>query len=386
MVPLRSNKEKILIAGGGLGGLSAAIALHRTGFDVAVFEQSPQLREIGAGFSVWPNATRVLKDFGILDRVIQRGDVIERLRVQTWRGHVLGEIRAVSAYQTPSICIHRADLLRALTESVPWECIHLGHKLEAFEQFPDRVVARFSNGQSAEGDALIGADGIHSAVRGQLLDASKPVYRGYLAWRGIARCSPSTHPRTTAVETWGNGKRFGMESMGGGRTFWYATVNGPQEALGNADTWKNEAREAFRGWCAPIPEVIEATATEDLVKNLIFDRWPVRRWGDGRVTLLGDSAHPTTPNLGQGACLAIEGAAVLARCLSETGCEMSARLRRYEKRRFSRTAFMTREALWLGRVGQWQNAAAVALGTAFLKLSPQFLMDLRHRAYFSFEA
>ncbi len=338
------KNKRILIAGAGLGGLAAAVALLQEGFEVALFEKSDELREVGAGLSVWPNATRVLKRLGLLEDALRRSQVLKCLRLQTWRGQLLSEVSVVGECDISAICIHRADLLAILKQQVPPECVHLGEQLVGFEQDEEGVVASFSSGRIAEGDALVGADGTHSTVRVFLLGESKPVYRGYQAWRGVAQCLPTTYPPTTAVESWGHGKRFGIESMGRGRTFWYATVNSPQGVHGDPAEWKDEVRELFKGWVRPIPEVIESTEPEAILKHEMEDRPPVRHWGRGRVTLLGDAAHLTTPNLGQGACMALEDALVLAQCLAQDDQETSAKLRPYESLRYARTAFLTRES------------------------------------------
>lgn len=379
------SAAKILIAGGGLGGLTAAIALRQSGLDAIVFEQADELREIGAGLTVWSNATRVLKKLGLLDAALERGAVLERLELRTWRGRGLAEIRAVFEFDTPSICIHRADLLAILKGNVPEDCICLGERIEGVEQHDRCVLARFSSGRTAEGCAVIGADGLFSVVRALVLGPSKPVYRGYHAWRGIANFTASMLRPSTAVETWGPGKRFGIEPMGRGRCFWYATANAPEGALGDQVGWKDELREAFRAWPHPIPELIEATEREAILKHGVFDRPPVRQWGHGCVTLLGDAAHPTTPNLGQGACMAIEDAEVLAKCLSQNR-DVVTMLRRYESLRFRRTSFITLESRRIGQMGQWESPLGMALRTTLLKLTPAIFMEMRHRRYYSSEA
>jgi 2-polyprenyl-6-methoxyphenol hydroxylase-like FAD-dependent oxidoreductase len=378
-------EEKIIIVGGGIGGLATAIALRQRGCEVAVFEQAAELREIGAGLSVWPNATRVLDKFGVLPEALNRSEILERLQLRTWKGEVLSDIKTIADFETPSVCIHRADLLSILQEQVPPECIHLGEKFENLEEHEGFVIAGFSSGRQVEGDALIGADGLNSTVRAHILGQSKPIYRGYWACRGIARFTLPLQYSHTATETWGSGQRFGMEPMGRGRVFWYATANAPEGALGDQTGWKDELQEKFKLWHSPIPELIEATNGEAILKHEIVDRPPVRCWGQGRVTLLGDAAHPTTPNLGQGACMAIEDALVLAQCLSQKEERLEAGLRKYESLRFKRTEYITRESRRAGRIGQIENALAVALRSVWLKTLPAFLVDRRHRSYYAFE-
>jgi 2-polyprenyl-6-methoxyphenol hydroxylase-like FAD-dependent oxidoreductase len=278
-----ARKGRIVIAGGGLGGLAAAVALLREGFQVAIFEKSAELREVGAGLSVWPNATRVLQKLGLLDEALRHSELIEHLGLRTWRGERLLEIAVRGRCETPAICIHRADLMAILKSRVPEESVHLGERLVGLDEREAEVTARFSSGRTAQADALIGADGIQSTVRALILGESKPIYRGYQAWRGVAQFAPAGRPSTTAIEFWGHGKRFGMESLGRGRTFWYATANAPQGTLGDPARWKDEARELFQGWASPIQDLIESTEPGAILKHEMEDRPPVKRWGRGRV-------------------------------------------------------------------------------------------------------
>jgi 2-polyprenyl-6-methoxyphenol hydroxylase-like FAD-dependent oxidoreductase len=376
-----TRKERIVIAGGGLGGLAAAVALLREGFQVAIFEKSAELREVGAGLSVWPNATRVLQKLGLLDEALRRSELIEHLGLRTWRGERLWEIAVRGRCETPAICIHRADLMAILKSRVPEESVHLGERLVGFDEREAEVTARFSSGRTAQADALIGADGIQSTVRALILGESKPIYRGYQAWRGVAQCAPAGHPSTTAIEFWGHGKRFGMESLGRGRTFWYATVNAPQGTLGDPAGWKDEAREHFQGWASPIQELIESTEPGAILKHEIEDRPPVKRWGRGLVTLLGDAAHLAAVGLRSLGHLPRDNGPAPGRLRAP--CKRLAR--GYESRRYARTAFLTREARRIGRLGQLENRFAVALRTFALRLLPSFFSEMRHRKYFSFE-
>jgi 2-polyprenyl-6-methoxyphenol hydroxylase-like FAD-dependent oxidoreductase len=210
---------------------------------------------------------------------------------------------------------------------------------------------RFSDGREVCGAALIGADGIHSTVRAQLHGAREPRYAGYTAWRGVA---PFAHPQLpigVGIDTWGRGQRFGITHIGGGRVYWFATRNtaaGEEDAAGGR---KAELLTRFHGWHEPIEAVIEATEGEAILRNDIYDRPPLRHWGTGRVTLLGDAAHPMTPNLGQGACQAIEDAVVLAACLRD-GATIPEALRSYESRRIPRTTAVTRRSRLTGWYGQ----------------------------------
>jgi len=377
------EKRKILIVGGGIGGLASAIALRRQGMDAEVYEQANELREIGAGLSVWPNATWVLEKFALLPRAIERGSRLQRVRLQTSQGKMLAATTAVAGRRTPSLGMHRVELLALLNEALPSSSIFLGMRFRTLEESREKISALFDNGHRAEGDALIGADGLYSRVRETILGAAAPTYRGYQAWRGVSNFPLPENLRATTCETWGAGSRFGFGPIGASRSFWYATKNAPEGTLGDPVNWKAEVARVFRGWPAPISEIVEATPDSSVLKHEIFDRPPRRQLGQGRATLLGDAGNPTTPNLGQGACLALEDAYVLAECLSNSG-DMPEALREYETRRYARRRFITYESRRIGWLGQRESAPGVALRNLLVAMTSGIAANLQHRRYYAF--
>ena len=363
---------RVLVVGGGIGGLSAALALRQAGIETAVFERQAQLREVGAGLSLWPNALKALGKLGLADAVEAVSGPIDYLENRTWRGKLLSEApigELNRKFGAPSVCVHRADLLAILSEALGEGVVRLGARCVGFDQDGARVTARFADGGEEHGDLLIGADGVHSAAREQLVGDGEPKYAGYSAWRAIAGFQHDALPAGTACFAWGRGSQVGIFPIGRGRVYWFATANAPEGAGGAGGGPKRELMERFRGWYAPIQEAIESTAESAVLRNDIYDREPVERWGQGRVTLLGDAAHPTTPNLGQGACLAIEDAIVLAACLEESG-GMAAALRAYEAKRKHRTAAVTRLSRRLGRMWQTANPLMTGLSYALARLTP----------------
>ena len=351
---------KALIIGGGIGGLSTAIALRRVGIDAVVFVQADSLREIGAGLTVWANAVKALRKLGVGDSALAAGSTLKRFEARTWRGEVLGETlfdefeRKLGA---PNIIIHRAELLRGLVQLIDARSIRCNSRCVGFEQTPGGVTVTFADGRNEVGDLLIGTDGLHSIIRAKLLGESKPRYAGYTCWRGLASFAHREFPPGFSFESWGPGRRFSLNHCGPGRVFWYATKNVPEGMPDAAAGRKTEVRAAFHDWHKPISEVIAATESPAILRNDIVDRKPVKHWGQGRVTLLGDAAHPTTPNLGQGACLAIEDAVFLASAL-RAASDVSAALRSYENQRQARTAFITNQSWLVGEISQWENPLA----------------------------
>lgn len=394
---------RIAIIGGGIGGLATSLTLRQFGFEPEVFEQAPALLEVGAAIAVWPNAMRLLQALGIGETVIQHAGVIEQVRWLTEDGRQFNQVRLPQT-GAPAVALPRAELQSALVRALPANSIHLGHVFLGCRPEGDVVSARFANGASLECDLLIGADGLHSPVRSQLLDDGPPLFRGYASWRGIADSTPAGTVPGTAVEIYGRGKRFGIGPVGQGRMGWWATLN-EEDRLGDPKTIGPIAGEAsrptrrellglFEGWCAPVLELIQTTPSTSIVKNGVFDRPPTHKWGSGRITLLGDSVHPTTPNLGQGGCLAIEDAVVLARCLHKWGAsaeppsltDINSALRNYESLRQARTAAVATNSRRYGVIGQWESATAVRLRNIMLAQLPNALAQRLFRMLFSYDA
>src|SRR5256886_6739026 len=418
---------RIAIIGGGIGGLTAALALRQFGFAPEVFEQAPELLEVGAAIIMWPNAMRVLHRLGLGESVRQHGGVVEQTLWLNRDGKLLNHVWLPKT-DAPAVAIHRADLQHALLHALPQDSIRLGHVFEAYEQLSDRIVAHFSDRPSFECDVLIGADGLHSRARAQLLNDGPPTDRGYTAWRGVIPYTPRSLTPATAIEIYGRGQRFGIGPIGSGKVGWWATANktaglspgrkkhgdpkqsderasvvSPRDkSIESEDGLANrqELLRLFDGWCEPVLELIQATALTSLVRNAVFDRLRVRKWGAGSLTLIGDAIHPTTPNLGQGGCLAIEDAAVLARCLkkyaldsggavgrqSGAASQVSIALRRFWSLRFERTAAVARCSRLYGVVGQWENRWAVQARGLVLSTVPKGLTECLFRAVFNYDA
>lgn len=363
---------KVIIIGGGIGGLATSIALRRVGIQSEVYEQAEQLREIGAGLTFWTSGLNALASLGVVDAAVAAGSIVGRFEQRTWRGEVLsvvpwselgGESGGPSA-----ICVRRRDLLNQLARLVDPKSVHCRHRCLAFEEGAQGVTVRFQNGAEARGDFLIGADGLHSVIRAALHGESKPRYAGYTCWRGISHYDGGALPVGTAFEAWGRGKRFATHHIGHGELFWYGTTNCPEGGADGPSGRKADVVECFKEWASPIPEIIAAT-NESILRNDIVDRKPIRNWGRGRITLLGDAAHPTTPNLGHGACMALQDAVVLADCFRHASSPEEA-LRSYERTRQPKTAAIVNQSLFFGVLGQFESRMLCGLMIALARLTP----------------
>jgi 2-polyprenyl-6-methoxyphenol hydroxylase-like FAD-dependent oxidoreductase len=359
---------KAIIIGAGIGGLTAAIALRSAGMAVEVYERAAELREVGAGISLWANAIRALEQLGLGQAIQQRSVAYSRTALLRSDGKVIvqGSLEELAKrFGAAVIVVHRAELLAMLRASAQ-DLIHLDHQYIGFEPQEDAAVARFANGCEVRGDVLIGADGIRSVVRNQLHPGEPIRYAGYTAWR----CVTSFDTKGLAVsESWGPGRRFGIVPMSGGLVYWYATNKAPAGESDVPGQAKQTLSELFRGWHEPIPALLVASNESAILRNDIQDRDPLPAWGADRVTLLGDAAHPMTPNLGQGGCQAIEDALVLARTLRNAS-NVEAALRGYEKERIARTSSIVRQSRQVGVMGQLQNPLACRVRDLLLGMIP----------------
>jgi 2-polyprenyl-6-methoxyphenol hydroxylase-like FAD-dependent oxidoreductase len=316
---------------------------------------------VGAGLTVQPNAMLALRRIGMDGAVKEAGHVLGAGGLRRWDGKVLSrsDLPAVeAALGAPTVAIHRAALQRLLAEALETAGIEIemGAEIATYLEGKDRVTVRLRDGGWREGALLIGADGLRSAVRAQLLGDGEPLYAGYTCWRGV---TPEGGPQPAeTTESWGPGRRFGIVPIGQDWTYWYATLNAPPGGRDEPGRVRESLLRLFAGWHPPVREVLEATPEEAILRNDILHRLPVRKWGEGRVTLLGDAAHPMTPNLGQGACQAIEDAVVLADCLTDclkAAADPAAALRRYEALRIPRANGFVLTSLRLGRIAQWEG-------------------------------
>jgi 2-polyprenyl-6-methoxyphenol hydroxylase-like FAD-dependent oxidoreductase len=227
-------------------------------------------------------------------------------------------------------------------------------------------VALLADGRAEPADLLIGADGINSAIRTQLHGERKPRYAGYTTWRGLLDFPEDLAPSGHARKLWGPGRRFLYYRVGAGRLYWLALTRARAAGVDEPGAARAAVLGHHRDWETPVPEMIEATPEDAIERVDIADHRPLRRWGAGRVTLLGDAAHAMTPNMGQGACQAIEDAIVLARCLRE-GDGITGALRAYEAERRKRAAYFQRRSRMTGAMGRWRTPPAVRARDAMIR-------------------
>jgi 2-polyprenyl-6-methoxyphenol hydroxylase-like FAD-dependent oxidoreductase len=378
--------ERTIIVGGGVGGMALAAAFERLGLSFVLLERAAELGEVGSGLGVLPGAVRALRTLGIGEELFARGAPFRRFVLCSSRGSELAEVSFTRIFEQagcPGYVLHRGALHSALTAQVSRDAIRTGSEVVAIEEAAGAVRA-FLRGQSTaiSGDLLVGADGLNSVVRRHVLADGPPRYAGETIFRGLSDFALDRPD--TCRELFGHGQRAAYYSLGERRVYWWATAALAQGTDIPSGQRRAYLERAFAGWAFGIPEIIASTPESCILQNDIFDRRPSSRWHRGRIVLLGDAAHPTTPNLGQGACMAIEDAIVLARCIVEAS-DREAAFTRFHKRRSRRTAQTVRMSRWWGRVGLWKNPAMVALRDGLIHYGPQGWMERAGAAQYCYD-
>lgn len=349
------QNQQVLIAGAGIGGLSAALALQRAGHRVRLYEQSGELTEVGAGLSLSPNASLGLHALGLARELANIGHTPKSFGVKHGLHNTLlldntREMTKDNAAGAPYYMVHRADLQRILAEAVlanDPDCLRLDCSLKTFTQKHDCVVADFSDGSSVKGDLLVGCDGIRSAVRATLFGAESPRFTGYIAWRGLVPADRLAGPLSPESGICiGPGKTVTRYLLAQRQVVNYVAV--ARRSGWEVESWAVHSEVAellgeFADFHPEIKQLLAATPPENCYKWALFDREPLTQWSVGRVTLAGDAAHPMLPFMGQGAVMAIEDAVVFARCL-DASATIGEALERYETARRDRCTFVMLES------------------------------------------
>lgn len=350
----------ILIAGAGIGGLTAALALLRRGYAVEIFEQASVLGEVGAGLQLSANATRALGHLGIGNalRQVSSEPAGKEVRLwstgQTWKLFDLGE-HSIAQYGYPYYTIYRPDLHQVLAEAVHSlapNAIRLGTRCTGFEQNTDSVILHLEDGEEVKGSALIGAEGVHSRVRNQLFGVDEAQYSGCMAWRGVIPIErlPASLLRPVGTNWVGPGRHVIHYPLRGGKLMNFVGIVETDQWVAESWTQKgshDECHADFAGWHDDVHELIKNIETP--YKWALMARSPLSRWTEGRVSLLGDACHPTLPFLAQGAAMAIEDGYILARAIDAFPDDVPQALARYELARIERTSQIVLKSTENGR-------------------------------------
>ena len=363
---------RAVVVGAGIGGLATAIALERAGVEPFVIERAPELQEAGFGLVLSANAITALRSLGLRDGVAARGTRVRRAEIRNPHGELLTLID-YEALGWETYGILRSELQHAVLEAVPVERLHLGMTCVGVTEDGEVLL---DDADPVVGEIVVGADGIRSMVRRALFGEEPLRYGGHRAWRAGTRFDDE-RVRDRFVEVWGVGGGFGFGPAGTGRVYWYCFEAVPEGAPA-PERPRDEFLRRYGAWFDPIPALIESTEEDAIEPTFTYDRVPRRSWGRGRVTLLGDAAHPMKPNIGQGAAQALEDAVVLGLCVEESG-DPERSLRAYERRRIRRANAVVRASRQAGRAAEVRSRLGARLRDAVMKALPDRLAIAQQR-------
>lgn len=341
------NHLKAIVIGAGMGGLVAAIALKQAGYEVEIYDRVIDLRPVGAGISLWSNGVKVLNCLGLGQEIAQIGGQMDRMQYCQSTGELISAIDLAPLIETVGqrpYPVARADLQQMLLETFPGE-VKLGHKFIGIEQDNHSVTALFENGHTTTGDVLVAADGVHSIARKYVLDQEvSPQYRGYVNWNGLVPVSEDLAPKNMWAIYVGEHKRASLMPVAGDRFYFFFDMPMSKEEAQQSGEIRADLTKFFAGWADPVQALIQRIEPEKTNRVLIHDVGPLEGMVRGRVALVGDSAHATCPDLGQGGCQAMEDGFVLTHYLKTTNISVADALKRYEKERKERTTAIVNKA------------------------------------------
>jgi len=369
---MTANNRSISIIGAGIGGLTVALTLRKAGFQSHIFERAQFIEALGAGIILAGNAMQVMRDLGLSERLAEKGYPLDRMKIVDAKLQPLSMVNLEKVRQVfgvGSLAIHRADLQEALIEEAGMEHISLGKELIKADT-GDVFTLTFADSSRLMTSTLIGADGIRSAVREQLI--ASPLIRraGQVCWRGIEEFDLPARFNRELNEIWGKGKRLGFVRVNSRQVYWYALANSEMSKRKDFDL-----KTMFRDCHRDVQPLLERIDISRSIKGEVMDIKPMNTWTRGAACLLGDAAHATTPNMGQGACQAIEDAYVLAKCLEKY--EASEALERYVSLRVKKANRVTDDSWMMGKISQLNSNAGIYFRNKLMRMTPNRIGEKR---------
>ncbi|MFC3197594.1 FAD-dependent monooxygenase [Parapedobacter deserti] len=359
-------KAKVTIIGAGIGGLTTALTLKQKGLDVEVLEGSAEIKPVGAGINIANNAMQVFQKLGIQGKIEKSGHRISEIKITD---SLLNPLSVVDLseyeqkYGVSSVAIHRGELQKILAEEVGYEHIRLSKRLVKIEK-EELFKLTFEDDSTIASKIVIGADGIRSVVRSQLFSENTLRNANQTCWRGICEFDLPEKYHNELNEAWGRGKRFGFEKLNGKKVYWYALVDSK-----NVSSEEIDLVNLFDEFHEDIPAIISSTAKDQIVINEIVDLKPIYKWHRGNVCLIGDAAHATTPNMGQGACQAIEDAYVLGKLIDD-GFLMENSFVEFERLRRKKAHSIVNMSWTVGKMAHLENRFGVWMRNKAMKYMP----------------
>ena len=362
---------KALIIGGGIAGLTTAIALRQRGFDCQVYEATAAIKPVGAGIMMASNAMHVFDKLNLAEKVIQVSCPIEKANITNEK---LALIQATDFRYVEEkfgygvYAMHRARLQQVLLEELPSDAVSTGKRFVKLNQQDNKVIAHFEDGSTAEGDVLLGADGLHSRVRPFVCNTTLR-YGGQTTWRGVASLKLSNQFKSAAYEAWGGKARFGFVEIAQDEIYWYAALTAAAGEKEDVAGMRQRLLSSFSSFADPIPQIIAESEENNIIRTDIFDIKPFQKWFEKRVCLIGDAAHPTTPNMGQGGAQAVEDALSLADALAYAQ-EGEDAFRLFRDKRIKKASMVTQNSYLFGKIAHLESGRKIR-DFVFRKLPPQ---------------
>ncbi|PWN61276.1 FAD-dependent monooxygenase [Chryseobacterium viscerum] len=340
----------ISIIGAGIGGLTLGNILKQHQYDFMIYEAAPEIKPVGAGIMMAINAMQVFDQLGLKEKIENAGNKVHRIVIANESLQPISktEILELEAqYNSCNVAIHRAELQRILAENLSPDAIQLNHSLQKIEK-RENYILDFENGNHIESQIVFGADGIKSPIRNQILKTGTIRNSGQKCWRGLLDFDLPEKHHQEAFEMWGKGKRFGFVKISDKKVYWYACVN--EKSFGRSV----EIADIFNDFDPLVLQLIEATASENIICNTISDLAPIPQWYSENLCLIGDAAHATTPNMGQGACQAIEDAYIIGKLL-EKSQDFNTIFKTFQSIRRKKVDYIVNTSRTIGKVSQWER-------------------------------
>lgn len=376
---MEMNSE-ITIIGAGIGGLCTALALTKQGFTVRIYERALELKSTGAGIVLGANAMKSLDFLGVSEQIIQHSFSSNECTIFSDARKKLQSLH----YKNNSIpnytFIHRSDLVKTLADSLPKGSIYFNKHLLDFKQKENHIELYFEDGSIIYTKYVIAADGIRSKIRQKLLPQKQIRFAGYTCWRGVLDNCPD-HIEQIFTETWGPRGRFGIVPLSNNRMYWYAFKNSKANDPELAKWTKKELLSNFISYHDPIQQLIEKTPNENIIKHDIYDLEPLQQYTFGNILLVGDAAHAATPDMGQGACQAIEDALHLAVSLKKAQ-NIEEAFRNYESTRLNHTRRVVQDSRFLGKIAQIDIPLLCSIRNNLARITPNIVHNSRMKNLF----
>ncbi|MEE9362462.1 MAG: FAD-dependent monooxygenase [Cellulophaga sp.] len=367
------------IIGGGIGGLTTAIALKQKGFTVKVYEQASEIKTVGAGIILANNAMQVYQKLGLKNTIEQKGNAISSINITQSNLKPLSKVDLAyfeKKHKVKNIAIHRGELQKILFEKLQ-EDVLLNHELRSVQNTKNGVLLHFKNGFSTKSDILLGADGINSVVRENIFPNTHLRNTNQICWRGVTTYNLPEKYKHELNEAWGQGDRFGFVQIEKNKVYWFALKS---IKTNKKEYHKDKLEEYFKEYHPEIKNILQATQKKNIHTAEICDLQPIHTWHKDTICLLGDAAHATTPNMGQGACQAIEDAYVLAECFAKYNPKEA--FESFQELRISKTHKIVKMSWKLGKIAHLKNPILITIRNQILKLTPAYIQKKQSEKIF----